>query len=336
MKHPLKTILAMLATLIAVAFLVIIVNQTLQLADFAGRLHPIAGDIVFWFLFLFYLACLLTPAWLFFRLSPPLHPPESEASPDFDSHVRVLAKRLSRNSRLIGVPLESLDEVKEALAKLDAQSNDLIRQTSSRIFLSTAISQSGSLDALIVLAMQSRLVLDIARTYNQRPSWRELATLYANVMATAFIARELDEADLTEQVQPVLSSVLGSAAGAIPGLQAASTLFVNSVASGAANAFLTLRVGIIAQQYCQALVRPERSKIRRSATLSALGMLGSIVANGATRVSSAIVKASTRGVTGAVTGAVTGVGGKMMNAGNAVADKLPFWKKKPEQADEDD
>ena len=232
-------------------------------------------------------------------------------------------------------PLETQEDIEAALSKLDDQAVNLTKQTASKVFLSTAISQNGSLDALIVLGVQSKLVLDIAKLYNQRPSLRELGTLYANVAATAFIARELDEADLSEQVQPILSSVLGSAAGAVPGLQVASTLLVNSVANGAANAFLSLRVGIIAQQYCRALTRQERSRMRKSATISALAMLGSIVASGSASVSGAIVKASTRGVTGAVTGAVTGVGNTVKSAGTAVADKIPFWKRKGSASDSD-
>ena len=49
---------------------------------------------------------------------------------------------------------------------------------------------------------------------------------------------------------------------------------VNSVFSGAANAFLTLRVGIIAKRYCASLVLAERWAIRRAATVEAARMPG--------------------------------------------------------------
>lgn len=339
MKSPLKKLITLAAVFFAVALTVIVINQTLQLVDFAERIDPVFGLIVFWGLTLVYVVCLAMPVWIYFRLPGPLKPPPSEQHADFSGYLQKLARRLAKNPRLIGVQLSdesgvNRDYIDAALERLDEQAMDITRQTAGKVFLSTAISQNGSLDALIVLWVQSKLVLEIAKLYNQRPSLRELANLYANVAATAFIARELDEADLSEQVQPVLSSVLGSAAGAVPGLQVASNLFVNSVTSGSANAFLSLRVGIIAQQYCRGMIQPERAMIRKSATLGALKLLAAIVASGAAEISSVIVKASTRGVTGAVTGAVSGVGNKVKDAGSAVAEKIPFWKRKEKYPEE--
>ncbi len=165
-----------------------------------------------------------------------------------------------------------------ALSSLDDASNEAIKSAGSRVFFATAISQFGALDAMLVLGVQSKLIWDVSHVYYQRPTIRDLVYLYANVMSTAFLATELDDADLSEQIQPVLTSVLGSAAGVVPGLQAATALFVNSVVSGTANAYLTLRVGIIAREYSRALVRPRKAALRKSAVVQAAGMLGSIAA----------------------------------------------------------
>jgi hypothetical protein len=128
---------------------------------------------------------------------------------------------------------------------------------------------------------------------------RDLIFLYTNVGATAFIAGELEDLDLSEQIQPVLTSVLGSAAGVIPGLGAATNLFVNSVVTGTGNAFLTLRVGAIAKQYCRATVLPERRAIRRVAVVQAASMLGAIARDGAKRVASAFAAGSKSAVSSA-------------------------------------
>ncbi len=72
---------------------------------------------------------------------------------------------------------------------------------------------------------------------------------------------------------------------------------------GAFNAFLTLRVGCIANRYCETIVRTERKLIRRSATVEALGMLHGIVLNAVGAISKAVVQAageSFRERTGAV------------------------------------
>ena len=62
------------------------------------------------------------------------------------------------------------------------------------------------------------------------------------------------------------------------------TLAVNSLLSGSANAFLTLRVGMIAKAYCGSLVAQPRTKLRRSATAEAARLLSGIVKESGARV----------------------------------------------------
>ena len=313
--------IAIFSAVFCVVFVgVALVNQTLQLSDAAARLHPTAGDFVFWGLVFTYLLCVGGPIVLFLRLPAALVPPRSEEDPAFEGYLKKLRRRLAANPHLPARSLERREDVEAALAALREKAEEVVKTAGSRVFLTTAISQNGSLDALLVLGLQTRLVWDVAHVYAQRPSLRDLSYLYANVVGTAFVAGEIDDADLSEQIQPVLSSVLGSAASAVPGLQTASTIFVNSVVSGTANAFLTLRVGLIAEEYCRALVRPARKTLRQRAVTRAAEMLGSIVAAGASKVGTAVARASGR----TVSGAVTGLGRKVKEAGGTIAERLPF------------
>lgn len=339
MNRTIRKIATLAAVFITVAVTVVLINQSLQLAMFAERLHPVAGDAVFWGLIFFFLTIGLAPVVMFFRLPGPLVPPESEGDPAFPTHVTRLRERLLRNPALAGRPMEGLADVQAALVELDAKAAEAIRAAGSRAFLTTAVSQNGALDAVLVLGIQSKLVWEIAKVYEQRPSVRAMASLYANVVTTAFLAGEIDDADLSEVVQPVLSTVLGSAASAVPGLQVASTVFTTSVISGTANAFLTLRVGIIAQEYSRALLRPRRRALRRTAMARAAGMLGAIVANGAGQVSRAIARATGKTVTGTVTGvgqkvreAGDAAGRMVRDAGDSMTSRLPFReRRKPER-----
>ena len=158
----------------------------------------------------------------------------------------------------------------------------------------------------------------LARLYYQRPRLRELAYLYGNVAATAFVTTEIEDLDLAGQLQPVMSSVLGSFAGAVPGVQVVSTVATNSIFNGSANAFMTLRMGLIAKRYCGALVRPDRRLAERSAMAGAAVMLGGVVVGGAKQVAGAFVTASTRSIAGAAKGAARGVGGMVKSAGTSV------------------
>jgi hypothetical protein len=312
MEKPLRYAVLLVSVLLGVAFLVFLINQTVQVVGLADRLHPALGTTVLWGLLLIYGACAFVPLAVLLRLPQPLTPPASEASPEFPAHLEALSRRLHGNPLLGNRSLASRGEVEEALKVLDARADEIVRSVGSQVFITTAVSQNGSLDGLMVLLAQSKMLWQIARVYYQRPTIRDLATLYGNVASTVFIASQLDDLDLAEQVQPLVSGVLGSAAGAVPGLHAASTLFVNSVVNGTANAFLTLRVGIIAKRYCGALVLPEPRAVRRLAVSQAAQMLGAIAQDGAKRVAGAFWAASktrvgeaARGMTATVRSAVT-------------------------------
>jgi hypothetical protein len=292
MRKTMLRIATLFSLLLLISFAVIIINQTSQLVTLADRVHPSFGSAVFWSLIALYGFCLIVPLFLLLRLPKPLNPPATELDPAFPRHLERLGKRLSRNPLLSDPTIVSREEIDNALITLDSAADHRSRAAASQVFITTAISQNGSLDALLVLAAQSKLILEIARVYYQRPTLRDLIFLYTNVGATAFIAGELEDLDLSEQVQPVLTSVLGSAAGAIPGLGAATNLFVNSVVTGTGNAFLTLRVGSICKQYCRATVLPERRAIRRMAVVEAASMLGVIARDGAKRVATAFAGGS--------------------------------------------
>jgi hypothetical protein len=70
-------------------------------------------------------------------------------------------------------------------------------------------------------------------------------------------------------------------------------LLASSVLSGSANAFLTLRVGMITKEYCRCTTHVEKKALRRAATLKAAKLLGSIVKDGTVRLSKAVVNKST-------------------------------------------
>src|SRR5438445_527755 len=129
----------------------------------------------------------------------------------------------------------------------------------------------------IVFFIQIQMVARVARIYVQRPSPRELVRLYANVAGTAFVASGLESLDLGEMVAPLAVSVVPALKGGIPGLSGISALLVKCVSNGAANAFLTLRVGEVARRYCELTSRCPAELIRKSATAAAVQHLGRIV-----------------------------------------------------------
>jgi hypothetical protein len=296
MRKAIMRILACVALLFAAWIGITLVGSVAQVAAAADRVSMGAGQPVFFALLAVMLVLVLVPIGLFLRLPAPLVAPAAASGPEHDEYLRRLKAQLARNPALAGMPLGTDAELAAALARLDAEAQAVIRNTASAIFASTAVMQNGRLDALIVFGSQVRMTWRIASIYFQRPTPRQLLFVYGNVGANMLVAENLQDVDFSGIVAPVVVAVFPSLKGAVPGLQGVSTLLVNSMAHGAANAFLTLRVGHIAREYCAPLVRPDRAVVRRSATVAAVALVGAIAREQGARVA----QAAWNGVTGAV------------------------------------
>lgn len=273
------TILAALLLLYAGASLV---ATFVQLAAAADRIQAGAGQPLFWALLALAAALLLYPLWLLMRLPKAMRPPADEAA--------MPVYRAWLQSHLAAHPLPAVQnaarqgDLETALAMLGAEADVRVRDTAAGVFVGTALLQNGRLDAWVVLGSQLRLVWRVAALYRLRPTPRQLWFLYSNVAGSLLVSGQLDDIDYAEVVAPVIGAAAPALAGAVPGMQGASALLVNSLANGAANALLTLRVGLVAKAYCAPLSKPDAQAVRKSATLAAAALLGTIVAEQGRRV----------------------------------------------------
>jgi hypothetical protein len=279
-----RKVSVLLAGFILLVFSIFVFNQTVQIVQSAKTVNPTFGNGVMWALILLYCALLLTPVVLWLRLPKRTLPPADSKGAEYDRFICDFKKRLSRNSRLRGVPVNTETEIETALQLLGKAADDTVTSAASAVFLSTAVLQSGRLDVLVVLAAQTRLIWQIAHIYYQRPSLRDFVQLYANVGSTAFIAAGIEDID----IDTLVSTIFGSTVAAIPGMH----LLTSSLLSGSANAFLTLRVGMITKEYCRCTVRLEKMGLRRAATLQAAKLLSTVVRDGTLRLSKAAMSAS--------------------------------------------
>jgi Domain of unknown function (DUF697) len=281
MTKTLKRIAVLVSLFIIVVFAVFLFNQTSQIVQSARTLNATFGNGVMWALIFLYSTLLLAPIVLWFRVPKRKSPPSKSEGPEYERFMADFRKRLSRNARLQGVGLTSDEELETAICLLDKHADDVVVSTASAVFLSTAVLQSGRLDVLVVLAAQTRMIWRVAHAYYQRPSLRDFVQLYANVASTAFIAAGIEDVDM----DVLVTTIFGSTVAAIPGMH----LLAEAVLSGSANAFLTLRVGMITKEYCRCTTRVEKSGLRRAATLQAAKLLGNIVTDGTRRLSKAAV-----------------------------------------------
>jgi hypothetical protein len=294
-KPQLQRLALYVSIIVCILFVLFVVNQTAQVVELASAASPLLGQVVLYALLALYAALVAIPVITLARLPGAIVPPADPDSPEYAAYLKKLAPRLAANSHLAGYTISADDPASliAGLAQLDRVATEAIQSLAATVFISTAVSQSGRLDAIMVLLAQARMVTRIAQIYYERPTLRQVAHLYANVGATTFLVREIEDLDISEQIEPIITAALtGSLAGAVPGASIAANLLTNSILEGTANAFLTLRVGAIARQYCGSLIRQERRLVRRSASVEAAAMLGGIVVKSAGAVTTSIANAA--------------------------------------------
>ena len=277
MPQSVRRILALASVLVLSYFALSLLGTFVQLSSAAELALPGAGRPTFWLLIAVFAGLLLAPLYLYFALPKPLLPPTTAAPAALDAYRTSLRLRLQDNPRLAASPPATNDDLAAALATLGAEADRLVKETASAVFVSTAVMQNGRLDGLMVLASQIRLLWRMASIYQQRPSPRQMLYLYAQVGGNVLFAENIQEIDFAELSAPVVGAIVPSLQGGIPGLQGISSLLVNSLANGAANAFLTLRVGLMAKAYCATLTPPVADDIRRAASTQAISLVSAIV-----------------------------------------------------------
>ena len=285
------------AAILLAGFFLFMLNQIAGLADLVGRYFPAAHPWILWGLVLVFVGLCAVPVVVFLTRPGALRLPEEPSDADMQTFLRRLRVRLGRNTHVRAARLDVATDtgVNQALALLDEMATDRAKKTASRVFLTTAVSQNGKLDSFVVLALLTKLVWDVSKIYNQRPSAPDMLALYANVAMASFIAGAVEELDIQDQIEAVISPVLaGSALGALPGAAGMTSVVTAAVMDGAANAFLALRVGIIARNYFNYRLDHSSRSLRRGAFREAGKLLMDIVVGAAKTVTGAYARSFTR------------------------------------------
>ncbi|MGB3183854.1 MAG: DUF697 domain-containing protein [Cyclobacteriaceae bacterium] len=293
MRKTLFKFFRYISILLLVVFLIFTFNQLSQLYLVARDVGPVFAVTVVSIAGLVILGLFLVPVYLYFTLPSALVPPDTEE--EFEGYRVQLYQRLLRNKHLksVGYQLTDIRQLEEALAILDARAREIMDETAKSVFVTTAISQNGKLDALTVFATQTKMVYQIARLYYQRPSLRDLLHLYGNVGAASLFAVSIEEMDITEQVEPVIRSMVKNTAGrSIPFIGSITHIITDSLMEGTVNAFLTLRVGVITSRFCGAVHTLTPAQARRSAFIEASGMLRKLVLSVSGTVINAIINSA--------------------------------------------
>ncbi len=166
--------------------------------------------------------------------------------------ARVILRRgglSSGETKSLAMALRRSDDLTPLLRKIFQSKlkvvDDLTKEHAELAFLSTAISQNGSLDAVMLIHTNFKLLNEIVSTLCYRPSLPQLIKMYAQVFVASLVAERFEDVELSDSFSQIAASIGGGAAAWIPGTQ----VLVTSVLQGMGSAFLTLRTGTLAKNY---------------------------------------------------------------------------------------
>lgn len=293
MIRSIKKIVLPVCILLVLGFALFVINQIAGVYLLVRANNVLAANLLLGGLSIMALILFVWPFVLYLKLPKPLLIPQNES--ELPVYRKRLIHRLRSNQILKAKSKAPVDDgtLNEALSVLDSEADKVVRKTATAVFLTTSVSQNGKLDALTILATQSRMVWSIAHVYYQRPTLRQLVYLYANVTASSFVASEIEDLDISQQIEPVIKSFFKNSAGkSIPVIGPTANIILDSLLEGSTNAFLTLRVGIITKKYCGCNEVTSKPVIRRSAFTEAAGQLRSIVLNSSNQIMTGILKAT--------------------------------------------
>ncbi len=121
----------------------------------------------------------------------------------------------------------------------------IVNATSTKVMLTTALSQNSKFDAISVALLNIRMIMQICVKCGYHPTYLRLSKLIIKVFRNAMFAYAVQNLNLQDILIDGIDKLAKGALNAIPGL---STL-TKSITQGASNALLTLRIGIITRKY---------------------------------------------------------------------------------------
>lgn len=285
-----KKIIYPLGFVVLMVFILIIINQLVAFYNNLATIHSILAIAATAFIGIILAVMIATPFVLIAKLPAPLPFPDSNT--DIEKYKKLFKEKLAKHpvAKEYKLNPEIPQELQLIDEKLKEKADKIIFETASAVFISTAISQNGKLDAFTVLAAQVRLVWKVSHVYWQRPSLRNLQQLYTNVAINAMAATGIEQIDLSQQIQPIVNAMIKSPGKHIPIVGNAAHIITDSILEGTVNAFLTLRVGVLTKNYCFPEVRTI-NEIKSNSFMEASGLLKTLVVKSSAKVVEGILKA---------------------------------------------
>ena len=247
-----STLLKAAAALFMLVILMLLVQLDLTAFQTVEVLAPGWGWLAFVALLALEAGAVLWLGLAWFARAPRLVLRDDPTEAERQAFARELARRLKKNPHVRAAGIRATDEhfLEKALDVLDARAGEEIRNNAKRVFLGTALSQNGRLDALIMFVSLARMIWRVSGIYNQRPTPAELWSVYSTVSSATFISFSIEALDIpriiTESMNELLPAVTPvMAASSVPLMGPMMQQCTSAVIDGAANCLLAIRAGVV-------------------------------------------------------------------------------------------
>ncbi len=268
MKDLAKTLLTCVCVLVFIGLLIFVGNVVFLAKQIESVSNVYFAYAFYGVLFVLLLFFVVIPIIRLLKMPklPKLQSMDNRAS---DKEVRTVARNLISSfpkdresekkefsaaveSNSIVKPKAQRELVKKEITNRLSVIDEKIKKYAKRVFALTAISQSNRFDAVTVWILNFRMINDLIRTTGFSPNGYQMFQIYWRVVVTgAFAYAVSDVADWTgEKLLDELSTEIGEKVGSsIFGNLIG--IFTKSLADGAVNGLLTLRLGYITKKYLE-------------------------------------------------------------------------------------
>ena len=247
-----STLLKAAAALFMLVILMLLVQLDLTVFQTVEVLAPGWGWLAFVALLALEAGAVLWLGLAWFARAPRLVLCDDPTEAERQAFARELARRLKKNPHVRAAGIRATDEdfLEKALDVLDARAGEEIRNNAKRVFLGTALSQNGRLDALIMFVSLARMIWRVSGVYNQRPTPAELWSVYSTVSSATFISFSIEALDIPRTITESMNELLPAvtpvmAASSVPLMGPMMQQCTSAVIDGAANCLLAIRAGVV-------------------------------------------------------------------------------------------
>ena len=217
---------------------IILISASFGINDYFGYIVVIAISIfVIWFG--------VVPLMKMLRYRAVFSPVRDESK--INENLEKRLEYLKTNPRLIDLSaksdLKDMELYDEYMKELHIHTEKIRNKYVSRLFMSTAVSQNGFLDAILIFSASVNLVKEIFRLYNGRVGNRDIMVIFRKIYYSIAIG---GSEGVEIAANEIYSKLANEGIRKIPFLN----MITGSLCDGFVNAALLTRVALITENYC--------------------------------------------------------------------------------------